>query len=231
MPEVLPSRTVRSKNPIRRRVTAMLTQIAHEFGYADVQSCQWERMRHSDLGALKNRWSQANKAPSTINLAIAFLRGVAKQAWLANLISDKDYMAITMTKGARGSRLAHGKALTPQESSSLIESCLKDDSLIGHRDAAIFALGIGCGLRRNEIVTLKISDIDFSEHSLHVLSKGNKERLAFCPVSVWSILKQWLDLRGLEGDYVFCCVKKGGRIDPHSNWGGARNLDLKVQAL
>ncbi len=175
----------------RQRVLKTLNQIAHEFGYADVQTCAWERMRFADIGALKSRWQALNKAPATINLAIALLRGVAKQAWLADLISDKDYMAISMTKGARGSRLAHGRALTPQESSTLIESCMKEGTAIGKRDAALFAVSIGCGLRRNELRTLKLSNIDHVEHAFHVLGKGNKERLAFCPDSVWTILTDW----------------------------------------
>ena len=120
----------------RRRVLASLNKIAIEFGYPDAASCTWERMRFSDINTLKSRWQKANKAPATIILAVAFLRGVAKQAWLANLISDKDYMAITMTKGARGSRLSLGRALDVSESHLLIQSCLDENTRIGHRDAA-----------------------------------------------------------------------------------------------
>jgi integrase/recombinase XerD len=213
----------------RQRVLKTLNQIAHEFGYADVQTCAWERMRFADIGALKSRWQALNKAPATINLAIALLRGVAKQAWLADLMSDKDYMAISMTKGARGSRLAHGRALTPLESSKLIDACMNDGTAIGKRDAALFAVSIGCGLRRNELRTLKLSNIDHVEHALHVLGKGNKERIAFCPVSVWTILTDWLAVRGSEGEAVFCCVKKGGKIDPESQLSTIAVYQLMVR--
>ena len=213
----------------RRRVLASLNKIATEFGYPDAASCEWERMRFSDINTLKSRWQKANKAPATINLAVALLRGVAKQAWLANLISDKDYMAITMTKGARGSRLSHGRALNPSESHLVIQSCREEDTRIGKRDAAIFALGLGCGLRRNELGTLRLKDVDRSEHSLRILGKGNKERMAFCPPPVWEIFTEWLDCRGDDGEYVFCHVRKGDKLDPHSELSNIAIYQMMVR--
>ena len=213
----------------RRRVLASLNKIAIEFGYPDAASCTWERMRFSDINTLKSRWQKANKAPATINLAVAFLRGVAKQAWLANLISDKDYMAITMTKGARGSRLSHGRALDVSESHLLIQSCLDENTRIGHRDAAIFALGLGCGLRRNELGSLRLKDIDLVEHSLRILGKGNKERRAYCPPAVWIIVSNWLDCRGDDGDFVFCHVKKGDKLEPDSKLSNIAIYQMMVR--
>ena len=199
----------------RRRVLASLNKIATEFGYPDAASCEWERMRFSDINTLKSRWQKANKAPATINLAVALLRGVAKQAWLANLISDKDYMAITMTKGARGSRLSHGRALNPSESHLVIQSCREEDTRIGKRDAAIFALGLGCGLRRNELGTLRLKDVDRSEHSLRILGKGNKERIVYLNEQCVDAVTKYTEARKSVADpkeKALFISKRGNRI-------------------
>jgi integrase/recombinase XerC len=45
------------------------------------------------------------------------------------------------------------------------------------RDQAVLELSFASGLRASEIIALKISDMDFSQHLLKVLGKGDKERI------------------------------------------------------
>ncbi|MEN9333478.1 MAG: hypothetical protein RLY35_658 [Bacteroidota bacterium] len=47
----------------------------------------------------------------------------------------------------------------------------------GHRDRAILEVLYSCGLRVEELLTLKISNCFFSEGYVKILGKGNKERL------------------------------------------------------
>lgn len=54
-------------------------------------------------------------------------------------------------------------------------------TLIGQRDQLIIALLYATGMRRQELINLKNTDIDFSQKNLKVLGKRNKERLL--PVS------------------------------------------------
>jgi len=48
---------------------------------------------------------------------------------------------------------------------------------IGLRNKLIISLMLDCGLRINEVVTLKVNNIKLNEHILKVLGKGNKERI------------------------------------------------------
>ncbi|HOP57723.1 MAG TPA: tyrosine recombinase XerC [Bacillota bacterium] len=53
---------------------------------------------------------------------------------------------------------------------------IDSSSPIGKRDQAIFEILYGSGLRVSELVTLKIRDIDFFNHTLLVHGKGSKDR-------------------------------------------------------
>lgn len=47
---------------------------------------------------------------------------------------------------------------------------------LGHRDALIIELFYSTGIRVSEIISIKISDIDYSKNRIKILGKGNKER-------------------------------------------------------
>lgn len=60
---------------------------------------------------------------------------------------------------------------------NLFKFCDKNNNKkIALRNKIIISLMVDCGLRVNEVVTLKISDIKIKENILKVLGKGNKER-------------------------------------------------------
>ncbi|MEA1851308.1 MULTISPECIES: site-specific tyrosine recombinase XerD [Chryseobacterium] len=55
------------------------------------------------------------------------------------------------------------------------------DSDLGKRNQCIIEVLYGCGLRVSELIELKISNINFHEHYIKVLGKGNKTR--FVPLA------------------------------------------------
>ncbi len=199
----------------RDKVGQLLNHLARIFGYADWLSTPWEKIRQPELLALKTKWEIEKKSPATINLALSVLKGVARQAWMANLMSDHEFTVIQAIKGARGSRVTKGRALTPVESSRLIVGCEMKADTKGIRDAAIIALGIGCGLRRSEIASLRISSLNSEDQSILVMGKGNKERTVYCSDAVWQRVVRWKSIRdGADGvEELFCSVSKGGKVN------------------
>lgn len=200
----------------REKVGQLLNHLAKIFGYADWISTPWEKIRQPELLALKTKWEIEKKSPATINLALSVLKGVARQAWMANLMTDHEFTVIQAIKGARGSRASKGRALTPIESSRLIVGCEMKSDAKGIRDAAIIALGIGCGLRRAEIASLKMSSLNSGDHqSILVMGKGNKERTVYCSDAVWQRVTRWKSIRDkVDGvEELFCSVTKGGKVN------------------
>ncbi len=79
------------------------------------------------------------------------------------------------------------------------------------RDKLIIELFYSTGMRRNELIELKVEDIDFSNNTLKVLGKRNKERYIPLLVSIKESLKEYLAQRKEKNslnEYLFFTEKQ-----------------------
>jgi integrase/recombinase XerC/integrase/recombinase XerD len=111
----------------------------------------------------------------------------------------------------RGSYLP--RVLKPSEVTSLLDG-IPVASPLQLRDRALFELAYACGLRAEELVTLRLADLDFDGEQLRVEGKGSKTR--FVPVGEPALraLGAYLErsrplLRRQESETVF--LSKSGR--------------------
>lgn len=74
------------------------------------------------------------------------------------------------------------------------------DELIGKRDYLIMAILITAGLRRSELCSIKIGDIQQvgDQYVVNVLGKGNKTRMMILAGSIWDKIVEYIELRGLS---------------------------------
>ena len=197
----------------RSRMTRVLNRVALMFGFKSLHEFPWTNLRVAHLTAIKVKLQQEGRSPATINMILCALRGVARQAWNEQLISDHDEKVIKSTPGVHGERIGKGRSLTADETALLIRNCAESDTPAGKRDAAIIALGLGTGLRRNEIAHLRLDCIDVPDRSIRVLGKGNKERKVFPPEAAWNALENWIAIRGTEGcPFVFTAIHRSNKI-------------------
>lgn len=196
----------------RAKMRQTLNRFSRLFGYASLEDFPWEQLQPVHLTTVKSRMELQGRSPATINHLLCALRGVAHQAWGEELITDHEEKVISAVKGSHGLRLGAGRALNSLETSLLVANCDNRGDPAGIRDAAILAIGIGCGLRRNEIATLQLESIR-SDGTFSVIGKGNRERRIFPPEAVAARLAEWLRIRGTGGcGNVFVAVLKGGRV-------------------
>lgn len=216
----------------RRNMVWQLNAIARFFGAKSLEDCPWEKMNYTDVLRYRATMEAQGAAPTKLANALAAIRGVAQQAWMLGLISAEARMRINSVKKGRGSRVAHGKSLTTEESEKLLAACTDGGTVSGIRDAAMLSLGLGSGLRRAEIISLLLSDLDLTRRTLTVVGKGNKERRVWFSPAVKDLLSSWLRLRGKEGcPYVFCSVLRGTTIHPeHALTPNAFNQMLERRA-
>ena len=93
------------------------------------------------------------------------------------------------------------KALTIAQVQALF-AVMKSQSRAGRRDKILFQLIYAGGLRVSEAVGLKMDDIDFTQGSLTVVGKGDKERRIYLKPFVLKQLQQYSTENGLDG-YLF----------------------------
>lgn len=205
--------TLRSETSRRGQASA-LNAIARLMGVAHWTALDWARITPETAAAIR---ALLVGAPATVNKSLAALRGVARCAFNLGLISGDDLRRIeNMTTAVKGSRLPAGRTVEDWELVALMKACAADPSPAGLRDAAMIAIAAKTGARREEIVRIRISNVvlhsDYAE--VRVIGKGNAERILHLDNGAAAALRDWLQVRGLEGEFVFCPVSKSGRINP-----------------
>lgn len=194
-----------------QRVTeSRLQTIAGVLGRNHWQTIDWSQMDRQWLYLAKE--VLRDLSPSSLNAIFSVLKGVALQAWELGLIDDKAFQRIKQTKSLRASRVPKYRYLQPEEISAMINECVADDRLQGTRDAAIFALLYGCGLRRAELVGINIDNIDAREQALLIHGKGNKERKVYVPEKSWSLLHAWIHMLERTDGPVFVRIRKSNQL-------------------
>jgi integrase/recombinase XerC len=102
------------------------------------------------------------------------------------------------------------------EISTVLDELSFEDSFEGVRDKLIIELFYSTGIRRIELVDLKLKDIDFSNKNLKVLGKRNKERFVPLLELVLQSLNTYLEYRNtleniVDSDALFL-TKNGVKI-------------------
>ncbi len=204
----LDSLSPRSQQVVRERLRA----VARIAGVPP-NEMPWHRLRAPHVEHIRNRLVRDGKAPASVNLTLAALRGVLRQARTYNLLTAEEYRQIAEVKPARGSRLPAGRDVSMKELRALVAACQEDDTPAGVRDAAILAVLYVGGLRRAEVAALALADYTRRPPTLRIRAgKGNKERLVPLTADAAAALDAWLALRGDGAGYLFVPINKGGRV-------------------
>ena len=103
---------------------------------------------------------------------------------------------------------------TSKEINAVISQIEVVDDSIATRDKLIVELFYSTGIRRAELINIKERDLSFSDRTIKVLGKRNKERYVPLLQSVVQTLEKYLELKkefsiGLEALFI---TKKGNKI-------------------
>ena len=93
------------------------------------------------------------------------------------------------------------------------------------RDISIVGFMLFCGLRRKEVIGLKLKDLSVAEGQARVHGKGNRERMVPVPGDLLVVVRKYLDLERPENDndYLFVVLKGPKRGNPITE-SGIRSL-------
>jgi site-specific recombinase XerD len=101
---------------------------------------------------------------------------------------------VTLTIGLK-QPLRLPKRLTFREREHVLASLAEDESPIGRRDLAVVGLGCLAGLRCEELVTLRMEELDLANGILRVIGKGDKQREIPLVTRLRAILERYLPVR------------------------------------
>lgn len=195
----------------RRVVRDRLNDIATALDFENWESIDWSQADRQWVYVVRETYKERH-SPSTINACVSALKSVARFAWDSRLISADAYHRIKETRQIRAKRVPKTRFIEGPELKTLIDKCLDDDRVQGSRDCAMLGLLFGAGLRRSEVVSLDVRDIDTQDGTVRIIGKGNKERITPLPARSLALLSHWLEMRSEQDGPIFTRIRKGGVI-------------------
>ena len=177
--------------------------------------CSEPRLAFNRTVVLRYRFflEQRNLAPATINVRLAAVRRLAYEASDTGLLSPDLAARIRRVKGAKRLGVRIGNWLSVDEAKALLRHSPPDD-LRDKRDRAILAVLIGCGLRRAELVGLKVEDFQIrDEHSViaDLIGKGKHIRTVPVPAWVKRTVDAWTTAAQIRAGTIFRPVNRMGQ--------------------
>ncbi len=157
--------------------------------------------------------SERQLAESSINRKIASLKSFYKFLLKTHTIEKNPLAAISGLKTGKKIPLPFSES----EMNLLLEDSLFEEDLEGLRDRLIIQLFYTTGIRRAELINIKMNDIDFAKKELKVLGKRNKERLIPLLPETLSLIEQYEEMKKnslqemIDTEYLFL-TKKGKKI-------------------
>ena len=159
------------------------------------------------------------KAPSTVQRRLYAIRKVHRLLRMPDPTYDEEInLTFRRVRRANAVRPRQAKGLTRQYLDRFLES--EPDSPWGLRNRAMLSLGYELLTRRSELIALRNSDITLRDDgTLRVLIRRSKAdpfgvgRVAFTSVRTAELVRQWLDYRGPDIEWLFCPIYQGKVID------------------
>ena len=192
------------KNYSDYTIKSYQNDILEYLNYLNSESLNFKKVEYSDirfyLMYLKDTKKDDN---SSINRKLSSLRGFYK--FLANEGIVKSNV-FSLVNGPKKSK----KLPRYFEYNELEELFKVPDTrtALGQRDLLILEMLYATGVRVGELVSIKVKDIDMSNHNILILGKGNKERLVQFGEYCEEALKMYLGdgrvaLNSKDSDYLF----------------------------
>lgn len=121
------------------------------------------------------RLSELGAAPSTSARKLAAVRALFQSQREHGRIAENPADLVSTPR--RGTHLP--RVLSAREAAGLLDA-IPAGTPLQLRDRAMFELAYACGLRAEELVTLRLDDVDYDDEQLRVEGKGRKTR--FVPI-------------------------------------------------
>jgi site-specific recombinase XerD len=178
----------------------------------DALALDWSQLRYQHTAAVRAVLMQ-QYAPATAKKMLVALRRVLKEAARLGQMSYEDYARATdLPRIDTPPQKLRGRALATTEISTLLAGSNEQTTIV-FRDLALIAILRGSGIRRQELVQLKLRDYNPSTSELEIRSgKRSAYRTVYLPAIAINLIEAWLELRGRKPGALVCPIRKGGII-------------------
>src|SRR5450432_1926022 len=163
----------------------------------------------------------------SINVRITAVRKLATEAADNGLLAPELAAGIARIKGVRSQGVRVGNWLSLQQAQTLLNTP-DVRTKKGLRDRAMFAVLLGCGLRRSEIAAMTMRHVQQRDNRwciVDLVGKHNRVRTIPMPTWVKNAIDAWTSSAEFTDGFVFRAVNRGDQV------GGLRISEKVVWQL
>ena len=179
--------------------------ISSNYDQKDIIGVNYPQVRHWIVSLVNN-----NISNRSINRKVTSLKSYYKFLQKTGAIKANPLAKHKSLKTERKINIPFSK----KEVNDVLENLNQSKDFTSLRNKLIVELFYSTGIRRVELIQIKISDIDLQNKSIKVLGKRNKERIVPVLKSVYETLHEYLSERNkytLSHNYLFI-TDKGNKI-------------------
>jgi integrase/recombinase XerC len=178
-----------------------------EFDFSEINNVSYAIIRSWVVKLVDDKVSN-----STINRKISSLRTYYKFLLKIGDIEVSPLAKHKVLKTAKKLQVPFSE----KEIENVLEILKEEDSFVGVRNKLIVELFYSTGIRRGELVNLKLNDISDSQKTIKVLGKRNKERIIPLLPSVLNTIASYLEYRkslsSIKDVHYLFLTEKGAKI-------------------
>jgi len=211
-----------SKSAVLNSLGSPASRRAYEFAIDEFIAwyCSEPRLAFSRVVVARYRLSLEARglAASSINQRLAAVRRLAYEAADCGLLSPELAAGIRRVKGAKQLGRRSGNWLSLEQCSAILTGIAGGD-LRATRDHAMISTLVGCGLRRSELVTLELEQVQTRQGHwaiIDLVGKGGHIRTVPMPQWVKDALDGWTSAAGIVKGRVFRAISRSDRV-----WGSS----------
>lgn len=190
---------IASLNTRQSRQTGVeaMKRLLKVFGHQDADwwTFPWWKMTAQETTIAREALLQAYR-PSTVRLTICAMRQILMQCYRLELMSAEAYQRAILLPKIKAKSAPAGRMLDPDEIRCLDAHINTLGGDYGAMVAAVFALGLGGGLRREELATVRVDTLADDGLSILFVGKGSIERDQPLPTWASVCVRRWLAVRG-----------------------------------
>lgn len=176
------------KRVTRNTASAYLCDVGQLSDFLQSQNCDLKSAKSKDLKIFLQSLKENNVSARSMSRKISSLKVFYK--YLQHQFGAEN-IAMDLTFPKLEKRLP--VYLTEEEVESLLSYATKDNTEVGIRNRMMLYLLYVTGMRITELITLKVSNIQFDTGFICVHGKGGKDRLVPIPQDMLGQVNQYLD--------------------------------------
>lgn len=181
--------SLREKNSSPHTIKAYTGDLAEFCGY--IGSRRWKDIDHVAIRGFLSHLYDKGLSKTSVARALAAVRSLYRWLAVEGLVEQNPAALVSTPKLPK--KLP--RVPTVEEMNSVLDGKMPEVAAFPERDALMFELLYGCGIRNSELVGINVDDLRLNAEALLIRGKGKKERYVPFGDAVKTALASYLPAR------------------------------------